>query len=375
MATLYLHIGTPKTGTTAIQRFCRHNGPALAKRDFCFPNFPGNNIGQNGRFLLRSMQGTEEQYGRVANWRENMDLLIACFRDFSNVILSEEGLWYHSLYRYEELWEALKREAEANHFCVKIIAYLRRQDQFLISQWAHWIKNPHSEWGPTTLSFHEALPKLEQQLELDYAAHLEKLASVFGRENIIVRIYDRKRFQNGDILSDFLDAVGLSLDSDFVMPKGDQNESISGNALEIKRILNDMPEFQQNRELWLKSRQAAFECYKLERKRMEFSMFSEDELAAFLQKYEASNRLVARDYLGDENQPLFDPPGELPPKWEPDNPYLYEAIVTYFGFLAAQQQKRIEELTARAQRKNPLRRALVRIKRGVKGLLARPGQN
>ena len=40
-----------------------------------------------------------------------------------------------------------------------------------------------------------------------------------------------------------------------------------------------------------------------------FSIFSRDELEAFLEQYEQSNRAVARDYLGNENQPLFAPPG------------------------------------------------------------------
>lgn len=39
MATLYIHIGTPKTATTAIQTFCENNREALKLDGFYFPEF------------------------------------------------------------------------------------------------------------------------------------------------------------------------------------------------------------------------------------------------------------------------------------------------------------------------------------------------
>ena len=55
MKTLYLHIGTPKTGTTSIQHFCKHNEKVLAGKGICYPLFDfkyldsGNS--RNGLFL------------------------------------------------------------------------------------------------------------------------------------------------------------------------------------------------------------------------------------------------------------------------------------------------------------------------------------
>ena len=60
MATLYLHIGMHKTGTTAIQRFCAENRRALLKRGYCYPlifrKYKGAEILQNGYFLIASEQ-------------------------------------------------------------------------------------------------------------------------------------------------------------------------------------------------------------------------------------------------------------------------------------------------------------------------------
>ena len=40
MKTLHVHIGTPKTATTAIQHFCKENAKILAEKGFCYPIFP-----------------------------------------------------------------------------------------------------------------------------------------------------------------------------------------------------------------------------------------------------------------------------------------------------------------------------------------------
>lgn len=39
MPTLYLHIGTPKTGTTALQNFLPANEEVLEQHGICYPDF------------------------------------------------------------------------------------------------------------------------------------------------------------------------------------------------------------------------------------------------------------------------------------------------------------------------------------------------
>ena len=39
MKTLYLHIGTPKTGTTSLQHFCHDNQQKLAEKGYFYPEF------------------------------------------------------------------------------------------------------------------------------------------------------------------------------------------------------------------------------------------------------------------------------------------------------------------------------------------------
>lgn len=331
MGTLYLHIGTPKTGTTAIQEFCRLNGRALEKRGFCYPGFPSDYALPNGRFL-RWWIGTEKKEDPrdlLRAWQGKMERLARLFRRYPNIILSEEMLWCVPESRRSDLWGKLKEEADARGFDVRVIVYLRRQDQFLTSYWAEQVK---SCWGGGTWSkmrWEDVLARAGSYSWLDYCAKLEGIAAYFGRERIDVRIYERERFPGGDIIADFMGALGLPLEADYRLPKGDDNPSIGGNAMEIKRIINALPEHDGRMEAV--ARRIACDCYAWERSRARYSMFSPEELEAFLRRYEESNRRVARDYLGSADEPLFAPPGELPPKWEPNNPEMQESLVRFIG--------------------------------------------
>ena len=59
MKTLYVHIGTPKTGTSAIQELCTVNRNVLESKGYCYPDFKNYYAGyskrRNGMFLQKSI--------------------------------------------------------------------------------------------------------------------------------------------------------------------------------------------------------------------------------------------------------------------------------------------------------------------------------
>lgn len=347
MATLYLHIGTSKTGTTAIQMFCEKNRDALARRGYCFmkpPYFrPGIAGFRNGHFLVAGRRSTDGSFLNAReerDWRKAMDRLAAQFRTAPNVVLSDEGIWSQSSGHF---WDDLKAESQARGYDVQVIAYIRRQDQYLSSDWAQRIKIPYDD--TRVMKFPQMLAEADKWLRLDYYATLEEISARFGRDHVHARVYDRKRFPDGDIVKDFLEVIGLPSDPEFKSVK-DPNSSIYGNALEIKRIINAVPgiDLDQERELERIARACCAACKEEKR-----SMFTQEECEAFLAKYEDSNRRVARDYLGDESAPLFAPLETLPPKWSPDNPQMYEAIVCFFAIATFARPK--ERFTRRIRRK------------------------
>ena len=136
MKTLYLHIGTSKTGTTSIQHLCTENAEIFEKKGYSYPIFPHKfkytNIMRNAHFLAHRAYNEddsrnlleEEQY-----FRQGMDFVLDSFKKADNVILSDEGIW-SVIFKGEkpELLNKIMKEASEHNYAVKVIVYLRRQD-------------------------------------------------------------------------------------------------------------------------------------------------------------------------------------------------------------------------------------------------------
>ena len=135
---LYVHVGTTKTGTTAIQSFCIDNQEVLNRQGDCYPLFPYRykdvSERRNAHFLVADAQDVSG-----GHFREGMDRIRGLFEEYPNVILSDEGIWSATYEQRISMWRALKAEAKEAGFRVKVIVYLRRQDMYLISGW-----NTHS---------------------------------------------------------------------------------------------------------------------------------------------------------------------------------------------------------------------------------------
>ena len=123
-----------------------------------------------------------------------------------------------------------------------------------------------------------------------------------GQENIIVRVFERGQFKEDSLPADFLNVLGLSLTEEYVIDKEVTNTSISGKYLEIKRILNTMPEYQGKANFIISL------LYQTEAEDASSggkeNYFKQGQAARFMQKYEESNDRVAQKYLHREG-PLF----------------------------------------------------------------------
>ena len=125
MATVYLHIGTPKTGTSFLQNFFQDNRAVLEKQGYVYPDFKmtfqGVGKARNGHFLAYKKEDAESVYNTA------MDLLVQEFcQKFDKIILSEEALW-----NYGVNIEKFVNDMKAQNHVVRIVVYLRRQDLYL----------------------------------------------------------------------------------------------------------------------------------------------------------------------------------------------------------------------------------------------------
>ena len=307
MKTLYLHIGTTKTATTSIQRFLEENKDVLQKYGYCFPDslhvYPRANKRRNAHFLVAKVwdaDGSRNQSKEKEYFEEGLQQIRTAFGTYDHVILTDESIWHALSYSKKSLLQELKKEADEQKYQIKVIVYLRRQDLLIQSYWAQQVK----EYMNTCFSDY-IVSKKAKYFKLDYDKRLEEMAAAVGRENIIVRVYEKQQYYGGNIISDFLHLFDLEMTDEFKQSDHVVNASLEGACLEAKRLLNANPRFTTKLNFVVPMLTAIQQEKVGEGGYSTGRYFSEEEHQAFLEKYREGNEKVARDYLGREDGVLF----------------------------------------------------------------------
>lgn len=349
MTTVYIQIGMQKTGTTAIQTFMRENAEELKKQDCCYPfmdlGIASKYNDRNAQFLVYRELGLEgeEARRREKEVRETAYCILEKLaKEYSKIILSDELIWHRAL-KIPDFWKKMKKSFAEINCQVKVIVYLRRQDLFIQSLWNQSVK----AMPRLDKTFRECIEKdYFKYYPLDYYKQLMEIADDLGKENIIVRVYERGQFQGEEhsIFSDFMEAVGLQLTSSFLRENVFANDRIDGNFIEIKRILNEIPEYQTmddflRNPVWMAS---AFCAGKEPEKKT--GMFSYEEQTAYLAKFAQSNRRVAQEFLGRTDGCLFYEEIQRVEQWKPDETKMYRDLLVLMCEGFCEQERKIDSL-------------------------------
>ncbi len=271
MNKLYLHLGTPKTATTAIQFFLHDNNEKLLELGYEFPDtqadfkddrgfaqinndesaYANGNIIMDALVLSAYKKGSEafdevlqyvfpdmiEYYKAViADNKTNFDAFIKYLKDKlekNNVILSSENLWTFN-------YDFLERFAKEFGDRIEVIVYLRRQDYYVESMWNEVIKlGVVCDIVEDYLFF--MLTEENDNHGLRYKSRLNKIAGIVNKKNIHVRLYEDSTIKkDGGICFDFLRTVGIDpAKIEWKKTKRKVNERISGPAVNMKRIFNE----------------------------------------------------------------------------------------------------------------------------------------
>ena len=230
---LLFHIGIPKTGTTSLQQFLYDNNEKLKNQSWNYPSFKEfqnktimRSFKVNGKLILDAFLKKDDNL-----FDECMKYIMSYVKDF-NVIISYETIWNL------EYIEVFFNKVLKYYDNVKVLVYLRRQDQYLESMYNQCVKSNVNETLPLSQFIEDA-----KQIKLTaYLDILKKLENIFS-DNLIVRLFEKESFQGvrKDTISDFLSVIGLSeADEDWQFPKNvaSQNMSLGSRLLEIERIIN-----------------------------------------------------------------------------------------------------------------------------------------
>ena len=235
MATIYLHIGSPKTATSTLQSALSSKSDDLRSQGILYPRNHRNGTAHHLLILDLSAKYTRSTppnywYGsmpRGAAWAS----LLSEIRDFGpgleSVVLSSE-LFFAQVSSLSSILTEI-REKLTGH-SIKIVIYLRRQDQLFSSFYNQDIKGQRL-WSRSAYDFYN----VHQLFQQEYSVTLNAWADIFGEENIIVRPFDKATLNGGNIETDFwgiIGAKGTTVSGNF------ENSGLGENQVYLKRCLN-----------------------------------------------------------------------------------------------------------------------------------------
>jgi hypothetical protein len=171
---------------------------------------------------------------------------------------------------------------------VKVIVYLRRQDEYLLSLYSTAVQSG------STATLAEFADDQNESHRYDYSAILSRWSAAFGKANVICRRYERSRMEGGEIVTDFLTSAGM--ESFCSLPREmNRNRSLDAVSLEFLRRLNE----QIGNDIDGGPR-ADILLAVSEQSSGPLPTLPQPKLRAFMGRYETSNRAVASDYFGDQ---------------------------------------------------------------------------
>ncbi len=237
MAHATLHIGTPKTGTTFLQRAMSDNNKALRAAGIVYPAFGTHQSHTALALAFNPREGDRhERWGvtdRVQTRKEISRTITSSLSSTGpNFLFSTESAARLSGDQVRELHSFLLEFFDE----LTVLVYLRRRDFMLASRYSQRIKN-----GSKNLTWKQAIKKLQTH---EPNALLDRWASVVGQENVIARPFlESFKAANDGLLSDFAHQVGIPV-GELVPPAPDdvkaQNSSLNAEGTELLRALNSL---------------------------------------------------------------------------------------------------------------------------------------
>lgn len=285
----FLHVGTHKTGTTSIQSFLRANQILLSEQNYKVFLFKEN------FHVLAYYLG----FGTPSAFKELSSLCLLDdfeenFRQFltsveQRCIISSEVFFENSnndnLNRLKDVFY---------DFDVKIIVYIRRQDEYAVSAFKESVRHPFSVFD---INYHLG--------NADWFERIEQFSRIFGEKNVIVRVFESKQLVCQDLICDFCDAIGLKIPSNFDTKIYKDNTALPDIVTELLKLLNsnfnsraEIQNFENFVLRFISKDSSEYMCEYL----------TYDERINIYEKFLFSNQSLALKYLGRENNNLFSRP-------------------------------------------------------------------
>ncbi len=197
MKELWIHAGMPKNGSSALQSFFAKNIENLKHEGIDYPSFVDLTSAKNNEITsgngINIARTLVDKHGPIFISDAN-NAIFNVLLDFilksscNKILISSEFFYYSDMSNLKEFTEKL-----LNHKIVtKYIYYIRRQDQFLISNYMQQVKR-----HLCLESIEPYIRKAYKNLQ-SYYSYAKNLEQILGKGNVIVSIYENtKNFEKG----------------------------------------------------------------------------------------------------------------------------------------------------------------------------------
>nr|EAJ8798129.1 hypothetical protein [Campylobacter coli] len=228
-----------KTGTSSIQNFLYLNRSLLQKQNYYYP-ISIKNIGR-----LNDHNPFAHKFNTLLNKTDDLKIFSREFKNLNNeikmcncdkIIISMENVQWllNSQQKIKYFYDFLIYIFDN----IKIIVYLRDVAELFISMCSQAIKDD------SHLDYHFLYPYQNKKSKIlsDYKQTLQWWGEIFGKENLIVRLFNKNEFYRGDLLKDFIYSVDLKWDEKFQIPIK-ENETLDLIGFELLSRVNRLKPF------------------------------------------------------------------------------------------------------------------------------------
>jgi len=297
---IILHIGLPKTGSTATRSFLDSNIKILEKNNISLVH----GVYGGSAWDVPETTSEAELMKRVKSFWEPVEKAL---KDTQNDVLYSNPSVSIAAGKHPYWLRDLIKIFPENP--IVIICYLRRQDRLYESAYMQSLKH-FSDPRPFNISPDDSYEMWYRNgfpaRLLDYSDWLPKLEECLREQDVlVVRPYDYSQFAGGSIFKDFMQAIEVEWSSDFVEYKKDPNPSIEARFANICARNNAFQHASASRggyfeeSLFFSFMQQVNSIIGSTKNK---NLFTYEERLDFLKKYDACNHEVCTKYSPDREQ-------------------------------------------------------------------------
>ncbi len=297
-----LHIGRHKCGTSSIQGFLHQNRSLLAEHGLIYPEPLEGPIAHHG--IPMALVRGDDLRG-VQEW-------IDCWRARGPILCSSES--FQRVRNLDVLGRLFGGE-------IKVVVYLREHFSYAWASYAQIVNG-----GVETRRFADAIGNFFP----DYYRFLRDWNRI-ASGGLVARIFDRKRLIDGDVVSDFADALGLAGNTYLETPRF-RNPSLGWRPLNFVRRVNrglakpmTAAGRMQAAEIKNRLRDIMSDLAGQYAELRERPIFPPGIVEAYQQRFIDSNRQVFSEFFHTDGW-LFDPTWNGDSEWDEDEPLAREYV-------------------------------------------------